>query len=60
MKGQRGSGGTAPVFHHLGFKLGVSGWLRPHPGPCIPGEEARYQLYGRLLGPRDRYGQLWV
>ena len=60
MKGQRGSGGTAPVFHHLGFKLGVSGWLRSHSGRCIPEEVVRYPLYGRLLGPRDRYGQLWV
>lgn len=58
MKAQRGRGGTALVFRHLGARLGVIGWLRSHPGRCIPGEEVRYPLYGRLLGSRDRYGQL--
>jgi hypothetical protein len=36
------------------------GWLRPQAGRLFPGKEVRYPLYGRLLGPRDRYGQLWV
>jgi hypothetical protein len=60
MKARRWSGGTAPKFHHREPRLGVVWWLRPHAGRRIPGKEVRYPSYWRLLGPRDRYGQLWV
>jgi hypothetical protein len=38
----------------LTWALDGSGWSTPRPGRFNPGKEARYPLYRRLGGPRDR------